>query len=127
MGDPIGGAFVIACWRPMNTHSRARTDDPAVAFENVSLPFDGNVVLREISFVVHDGQMKRPRDLEKVTAVRVTHQLRDPFCVNPPSRTRNAEPTFRAPGSCDGRSPSAASHAAVFTAVVSAPPPIAIF
>jgi phospholipid/cholesterol/gamma-HCH transport system ATP-binding protein len=42
----------------MNTHSLARTDDPAVAFENVSLAFDDNVVLREISFVVHAGQMK---------------------------------------------------------------------
>jgi hypothetical protein len=55
MGDPIGGATVIACWRPRNTHSRARTDDPAVAFENVSLPFECNVVLREIPFVVHAG------------------------------------------------------------------------
>jgi phospholipid/cholesterol/gamma-HCH transport system ATP-binding protein len=58
MGDPVGGAAVMACCRPMDTRTRPRTDVPVVAFENVSLAFDDNIVLRQISFAVHAGQMK---------------------------------------------------------------------
>lgn len=38
-------------------HDRADTEVPAVAFEHVSLAFDDNVGLRDVSFAVRAGRM----------------------------------------------------------------------